>query len=251
MCWIGAGLIVLLACRLQVMGLTTPNFATSDNPTARSPSFLTRLLTFTYLPAFNGLLLLFPKWLSFDWTMDAIPRLTSIFDSRNLFTILFYGLIYLAISKCLRELRSQEILKKRPRKCRGCGQISNNNNYPSLCECTTPSRISRSSETLLLSLSILIVPFIPATNLFFYVGFVVAERVLYLPSVGYCLLLGIGYARLARSRYLLSRAALALLVLTYSARTYIRNFDWKDEEALYKSGININPPKGIKYFILY
>lgn len=34
----------------------------------------------------------------------------------------------------------------------------------------------------------LIIPFLPATNLPFYVGFVVAERILYIPSMGYCLL---------------------------------------------------------------
>ncbi|ODN06230.1 Transmembrane and TPR repeat-containing protein 2 [Orchesella cincta] len=63
------------------------------------------------------------------------------------------------------------------------------------------STISRSSEasaallssSLLLQLSFLILPFLPATNLFFYVGFVVAERVLYMPSVGFCLLMGQGF----------------------------------------------------------
>lgn len=33
-----------------------------------------------------------------------------------------------------------------------------------------------------------ILPFLPATNMFFYVGFAVAERVLYVPSMGFCLL---------------------------------------------------------------
>ncbi|CAL8123281.1 unnamed protein product [Orchesella dallaii] len=49
------------------------------------------------------------------------------------------------------------------------------------------------SSSLLLQLSFLILPFLPATNLFFYVGFVVAERVLYMPSVGFCLVMGQGF----------------------------------------------------------
>lgn len=61
--------------------------------------------------------------------------------------------------------------------------------------------LSRSSEgsaalvcaSLLVQLSLLVLPFLPATNLFFYVGFVVAERVLYMPSVGFSLLLGHGF----------------------------------------------------------
>lgn len=43
----------------------------------------------------------------------------------------------------------------------------------------------------LLGLALTILPFLPATNLFFYVGFVVAERVLYIPSMGFCLLVGL------------------------------------------------------------
>ena len=39
-------------------------------------------------------------------------------------------------------------------------------------------------------LSLMALPFLPASNLFFYVGFVVAERVLYIPSAGFCLLSG-------------------------------------------------------------
>lgn len=37
-------------------------------------------------------------------------------------------------------------------------------------------------------LALTVLPFLPATNLFFYVGFVVAERILYIPSMGFCLL---------------------------------------------------------------
>jgi len=43
-------------------------------------------------------------------------------------------------------------------------------------------------QILLVGLCVMVLPFIPATNLFFYVGFVVAERILYIPSIGFCLL---------------------------------------------------------------
>jgi hypothetical protein len=80
--------------------------------------------------------------------------------------------------------------------------------------------------------------------LFFYVGFVVAERVLYIPSVGYCLLIGLGcnviHSRASRS---LVFVGVALLLATFSVRTVQRNRDWMDEESLYRAGIPVNPPK--------
>ena len=106
------------------------------------------------------------------------------------------------------------------------------------------------THIILLSLAFLIVPFVPATNLFFYVGFVVAERVLYIPSMGFCLLVGHGvemiYTRCRRKpwrKHVLVLWVIGLLA-AYSVRTMIRNRDWVSEEQLYKSGITVNPAKG-------
>ena len=54
------------------------------------------------------------------------------------------------------------------------------------------------NRALLMSLALLAVPFLPASNLFFPVGFVVAERVLYVPSMGYCLLVALGFNALLK-----------------------------------------------------
>lgn len=45
----------------------------------------------------------------------------------------------------------------------------------------------------------MVLPFLPASNLFFPVGFVVAERVLYIPSMGFSMLVAHGWTRLANS----------------------------------------------------
>jgi hypothetical protein len=128
-----------------------------------------------------------------------------------------------------------------------------------------------------IALSMLVLPFIPATNLFFYVGFVVAERVLYIPSMGYCLLVALGFhliddclrqkqVRLKQQQHkerhrwkqmqasnslrLLFRWAFVLLLVVYSARTIQRNQDWHTEETLYRSGISVNPPKGLSLIMI-
>lgn len=51
---------------------------------------------------------------------------------------------------------------------------------------------------ILLGLAFVVVPFLPACNLFFRVGFVVAERVLYLSSAGFCMLVLVGIRQLSR-----------------------------------------------------
>lgn len=108
----------------------------------------------------------------------------------------------------------------------------------------------RNSKILLISLCLLVFPFIPATNLFFYVGFVIAERILYIPSMGYCLLVAHGveilYIRCRNctwKTFIVSVTGMWLLT-TYSVRTVTRNMDWRTEEALYRSGIAVNPAKG-------
>ena len=49
-----------------------------------------------------------------------------------------------------------------------------------------------------MGLAIIVVPFLPASNIFFTVGFVMAERVLYLSSIGSCLITVLGFATLAK-----------------------------------------------------
>ena len=63
------------------------------------------------------------------------------------------------------------------------------NCVPVYCGGGTSSFIHR---LVAMSLALLVLPFMPASNLFFRVGFVVAERVLYLPSAGFCLLVALG-----------------------------------------------------------
>ena len=55
------------------------------------------------------------------------------------------------------------------------------------------------SRILTVALAFIIVPFLPATNLFFRVGFVIAERILYLSSIGYCMIVVLGLRKICES----------------------------------------------------
>jgi protein O-mannosyl-transferase len=82
---------------------------------------------------------------------------------------------------------------------------------------------------------------------------VFAERYLYLPSVGFCWLIGWGIAKLWREArtestsvaHALPRQAIAISVALaaclYAVRTVERNRDWRDEEVLYRLTLEAQP----------
>lgn len=159
-----------------------------------------RHLTFAYLPALNSWLLMLPEALCCDWTMGTVALLKSWRDPRNIATV---TLVIALIVAAIHGLRTR-------------------------------------SSALSMGLALLVLPFLPASNLFFPVGFVVAERVLYMPSMGWCLLVAHGWRLLANKRSKLAAAALIFLLIAFSAKTYIRNWDWKTEYSIFASGLKVN-----------
>lgn len=207
---------VMAAGRLCVMSGAMPTFAASDNPAAKHPSPVVRALTFLHLPVVGVRLLVWPQVLSYDWSMDAVPRVESVADPRNVATALFYAALA-AVGR---------------------------------------AAVRRRITSVAVAFALTVASYVPASNALFYVGFVVAERVLYIPSAGYCLLVGCSAVALAtrlaggrhrgRRAWLATAVVYALYAVTvaiYGLRTVIRNRDWYDEESLYRSGIPVNPPK--------
>ncbi|XP_035224097.1 protein O-mannosyl-transferase TMTC1-like, partial [Stegodyphus dumicola] len=97
---------------------------------------------------------------------------------------------------------------------------------------------------ILLSLSLMVFSFLPASNLLVTVGFVVAERILYIPSLGFCLLVSHGLQRLMQRGPLIAwlcRAGALLLILLFLLKTMARNNVWTSREALFMSGLESAP----------
>jgi len=245
---------------MMLMGFNAPDFSPSDNPASDSDSLSTRCMTFAYLPALNFFLLLCPVTLSFDWSMSAVPLVDRWLDHRNLMTSAFYVSLVLMTWRVVRDVSCPAATASvapvttttSNGHCADAGGLRSK--HPRLPP--PPVRCWR-GRVLLLAVALLVLPFVPATNLFFYVGFVVAERVLYVPSTGFCLLVSVAISHcISRRRRRggawplsggLSPTGLGmviLLVTSLAARTYRRNGDWLNEEALYRSGISVNPAKG-------
>jgi len=133
---------VIVAARLLQNGPSPPAFNAADNPAAFAASsdcasHLHRVLTHLYLACFHVEQLLWPAVLSYDWQMGAVPLVSGLADRRNLETVALFFL--------LGRLGLQAAKDRWP-------------------------------PGLTFGLLFLVLPFVPASNLFFRVGFVAAER---------------------------------------------------------------------------
>ncbi|XP_025995838.1 protein O-mannosyl-transferase TMTC4 isoform X6 [Solenopsis invicta] len=170
--------ITLLLLRFSVMGFSTPKFQSVDNPASFMDNVLLRILNYNYIYCLNMWLFICPVWLCFDWSMGCVSLITG-YDYRILVVIVFWFVFGTLITYMF---------------------------------------ISHKNKTLryvIMGLAILICPFLPASNIFFTVGFVLAERILYIPSAGYCLLVIIGLQKLT-ARFSLSKTSLQTLNPNYA-----------------------------------
>ncbi|XP_033491181.1 protein O-mannosyl-transferase TMTC3 isoform X1 [Epinephelus lanceolatus] len=196
--------LLLVIIRVQVIQSQLPVFTRFDNPAAVSPT-PARQLTFNYLLPVNAWLLLNPSELCCDWTMGTIPLVESLLDLRNLATLVFYTFLGLLAYHSLRYRHS-------------------------------------SAKTVIMALSLIVLPFIPASNLFFPVGFVVAERVLYVPSMGFCVLVAHGFKMVTHKGHMkkVSWLIIGVLLTTHAVKTFNRNWDWESEYTLFTSALKVN-----------
>jgi tetratricopeptide (TPR) repeat protein len=109
-------------------------------------------------------------------------------------------------------------------------------------------RWRHAGKPLLFFLLFFFVALSPTSNLIILIGSIMAERFLYLPSVGLAgCIVGTVYM-LGRRRSLQGRvvapvawAALGLVCLAFTARTRTRNFDWQDGLSLWTSAVGVCP----------
>ncbi|TYZ62066.1 hypothetical protein PybrP1_010066 [[Pythium] brassicae (nom. inval.)] len=213
------------------------------NNVAVQRSRLTRALSYAHIHAWYLWKLLWPRLLCFDYGFKTIPIVSRVWDPHNLLTVLAYSTVALGVAVGVRQLDR--------------------------------------SPLVLICIAFGVIPFVPASNLFFPVGTVVAERLLYFPSVGFCLLmghvlqtaLGIAYrhataeqaaaelrardgsetnnassganmratAEFCRRCYSLIVLCVGFLVASGCYRSQTRNADWLDEATLFRSALGVSP----------
>jgi len=106
----------------------------------------------------------------------------------------------------------------------------------------------RRNRTVFFCIGLFFAALAPTSNLLIFAGTIMAERFLYVPSIAFACLLVLA-VRAACSK--LSRpgdaaaAILGIVCLAFATRTFVRNFDWYDDEKLYGANL-ISCPNSYK-----
>lgn len=106
------------------------------------------------------------------------------------------------------------------------------------------------NRKILIALSLLIVPFSPASGII-KLGFVIAERILYTPSIGYSVLIAIGLRKLIRNFHGYRKIIYTLfaIVLVFNTlKSYNRSMDWTNEHRLFSSSLRVVPNNSKLYY---
>ncbi len=80
-----------------------------------------------------------------------------------------------------------------------------------------------------------------AANFIFDIGTPLAERMLFLPSLSFCIVAAAFYIKIESRWKVLANSALLAALLIFSGKTYLRNADWKNNETLFLADVISSP----------
>lgn len=95
-----------------------------------------------------------------------------------------------------------------------------------------------------------IITILPASNVLFLTGTLMGERLLYTPSIGFCIAAGWMFKELVARRKALAQVGFMLVVLLFSARTLTRNPTWASMKTVFEAMVRDHPEAGRSQWIL-
>lgn len=197
-------LLFLIYARATWLTVTnfSPTFSFVDNYIHYAPNVATRARTYAYLHYLYVKQLIYPFNLSCDWSYKAFPLLETWTDVRLVLPLSMYITTFMI---CVHGWSSKKY------------------------------------QYILATLGLGIIPFVPSSNVFFPVATVLGERLLYLPSMGFVLLVSIVLHRLTKRNVMLRCSVVLLICVVYGTKTYRRNQEWSTALKLFKSAVQVVP----------
>ena len=101
--------------------------------------------------------------------------------------------------------------------------------------------IGKRKSALIVAGAIYLIGFAATANVLLPTGTIMGERLAYLPSAGFCLLIAVGWSWLRDRQRLVALAALTAVVSAFAMRTMTRNQDWRDNLSLFETSVRAAP----------
>jgi len=194
-----AGLMVCFAMvgglRTWYVGGTEAGFGYIDTPIRYMDGKVTRTLSYLFQHAYYAKLLVLPWHQSWDYSYDALPMVRSLEDLRLLAILAAYLSVVALAAFGLHTCWRQPVT--------------------------------------ILGLGLIIIPFVPASNLFFLVGTTIGERLLYPCTVGWGLLTAMLATQSVTRGRRVFRCAVVGLVLIYVWNSIARMGHWRSPQVLF------------------
>jgi tetratricopeptide (TPR) repeat protein len=104
---------------------------------------------------------------------------------------------------------------------------------------TNRKRLAASAWT---ALALIVAPLLPVLNLrVFHYEYIIQDRYLYLPSIGFCYLIAILLVRWSRRQKQLAPAVALTIIVAFGASTFAQNRVWHDAVSLWQRAIYYSP----------
>ncbi|MFI5164762.1 MAG: tetratricopeptide repeat protein, partial [Bacteroidia bacterium] len=220
-CFLGTAAMYLLIRHSVLQGaMANEAVSLADNIMVGAKTFSTHMGTSFYILGLYVKLLLFPHPLSYDYSFNQIP-IVSLGNIFSIISLLFYTAI---------------------------GSYASFIFYHSFKQ---PGSGIKNQESQIISFGILffLITIFLFSNLVLIIGTSMGDRLMYFPSLGFCICLSILLVKLLRIetidiKQLSSNAKfipVLIIVILFGFKTYSRNADWKDNYTLYSHDVTVVP----------
>jgi len=246
--------LIVVGYRYVLNGESSPDFIVAQNPAGFAEDRFTRAFSVTWVYCLYIRDALYPSYLSPDWSGLSIDLITHWKDPRTMAVI---ALWYFAAQSLWTMICGTDT---------GSYSVTGNKSTVDSNQQVTTKSSSNSNidcylnETTLRQINISIwafsfSPFLLSSNILVVVGLMKADRVIYLPLFGYCLLEAILIKKLIKGAITMRPAVerrkeqafwgahflLMFQLIVFSGRTHERNIAWSHSLRLWESAYVVNP----------
>ena len=252
--------LIVVAWRYVLNGESSPDFIVAQNPAGFAEDRFTRAFSVTWVYCLYIRDAIYPYYLSPDWSGLSIDLIDNLKDPRAMAVL---ALWYFAAQSFWTMIVGTDTTSDSSSSTRSVGNSSSNSSSQGATKNASSNDNSKNwwwDETTLRQINIAIwafifSPFLLSSNILVVVGLMKADRVIYLPLFGFCLLEALLISKFLKGAVTMRPAFdrrkeqlfwgahffLMFQLIVFSGRTHDRNLTWSDSLRLWESAYAINP----------